>query len=259
MPNRLKLTDEIIGALRDEILSGQLQPGARLPTERELARQFGVSQPSIREATRALEATGLIESRHGSGTYVTGDPTMIIATALQAVLQMQRVGMPEVIGLRTALARYSVERAVEEATVEDIERIKQREEELLAVRRVDELERAADLAVEFMVSITAAAHHPLLLAIDSFLIRLLVQIHKLAFVDLDAWHEWSLSFAPIRRRLVSSLAARDKEAATAAMISYLELQADQFAERHAIDLRLDTQTMQRLAAPAKAAGRSSSA
>ena len=184
---------------------------------------------------------------------------MIIATALQAVLQMQRVGMPEVIGLRTALARYSVERAVEEATAEDIERIKLREEELLTVRKVDDLERAADLAVEFMVSITAAAHHPLLLAIDSFLIRVLVQIHQLAFVDLDSWHEWSLSFAPIRRRLVGSLAARDKKGATAAMISYLELQADQFAKRHTIDLRLDTQTMQRLASPAKAAGSSSSA
>ena len=217
-----------------------------------------MSQPSIREATRALEATGLIEARHGSGTYVTGDPTMIIATALQAVLQMQRVGMPEVIGLRTALARYSVERAVEEATAADIELIKEREEELLAVRKVDDLKRAADLAVEFMVSITAAAHQPLLLAIDSFLIRLLVEIHQRSFVDLDAWYEWSLSFAPIRRRLVGSLEARDKKGATAAMISYLELQADQFGQRPASDLRLDTQTMQRLAAPAKAAGSSSS-
>lgn len=192
---------------------------------------------------------GLIEVRHGSGAYVTGDPTVIISTALQAILQIQRVGMTEVIGLRTALARYSVERAVQQATAEDIELIRRREEELLNVAEVDDLDRAAELAVAFMESITAAAHHPLLYAIDVFLVRLLVQIHQLAFVDraIEAWHEWSLSFAPIRRRLVASLAARDEEGATAAMIAYLELQAERLAERSATELSLDTHTMRRIA------------
>jgi GntR family transcriptional repressor for pyruvate dehydrogenase complex len=254
-PVRLKLTGEIIAALRDDILSGRVPPGARLPTERELARQFGVSQPSVREATRALEATGLIEVRHGSGAYVTGDPTEIISTALQAILPMQRIGMTDVIGLRTALARYSVERAVHRATTEDIERIHTCEEALLNLHDAD-LERSAELAVAFMVSITAAAHHPLLYAIDTFLIRLLVQIHQLAFVDepLEAWHEWSLSFAPIRRRLVAALTARDEEAAIDAMIAYLELQGERFAARGAGELRLDAQTMRKLAALPNTAG-----
>jgi GntR family transcriptional repressor for pyruvate dehydrogenase complex len=144
---------------------------------------------------------------------------------------------------------------VHRATPEDIERIRRCEEDLLNLRDAD-LDRAAELAVAFMVSITAAAHHPLLYAIDTFLIRLLVQIHQLAFVDqpLDAWHEWSLSFAPIRRRLVAALAARDEEAAIEWMIAYLELQRQRFAERGAGELRLDTQTMRQLAALPNAAG-----
>jgi DNA-binding FadR family transcriptional regulator len=66
-----RLYRQIADQLRELIGSGEYAPGARLPAERELARELGVSRPSLREALIALEIEGLLEVRVGSGIYVT--------------------------------------------------------------------------------------------------------------------------------------------------------------------------------------------
>ncbi len=72
-PRRLyrQIADQIRGLIR----SGEFRTGARLPPERDLAKQLGVSRPSVREALIALEVEGLVEVRIGSGIYVTGAGT----------------------------------------------------------------------------------------------------------------------------------------------------------------------------------------
>ncbi|MGK9065604.1 GntR family transcriptional regulator [Stutzerimonas chloritidismutans] len=65
-----KLADNIIEQLEAMILEGTLKAGERLPSERVLAEQFGVSRPSLREAIQKLVAKGLIVSRHGGGNFV---------------------------------------------------------------------------------------------------------------------------------------------------------------------------------------------
>src|SRR4029077_6603118 len=68
-PRRLYL--EIAGQIRSLIENGEFSPGSRLPAERELAKQFGVSRPSMREALIALEVEGYVDVRPGSGIMVT--------------------------------------------------------------------------------------------------------------------------------------------------------------------------------------------
>lgn len=65
-----KLSDVILEQLENMILEGSLAPGEKLPPERELAKQFEVSRPSLREAIQKLEARGLVTRRQGGGTYV---------------------------------------------------------------------------------------------------------------------------------------------------------------------------------------------
>ena len=65
-----KLSDVILQQLENMILEGSLLPGEKLPPERELAKQFEVSRPSLREAIQKLEAKGLVTRRQGGGTYV---------------------------------------------------------------------------------------------------------------------------------------------------------------------------------------------
>jgi GntR family transcriptional repressor for pyruvate dehydrogenase complex len=66
-----KLYRRLADAIAAEIEAGKYKVGERLPTERELAEQHGVSRPTLREALIALEMLGMIEARHGLGIYVT--------------------------------------------------------------------------------------------------------------------------------------------------------------------------------------------
>jgi DNA-binding FadR family transcriptional regulator len=66
----LRIADQIMEGVRD----GRLPPGSKLPSEREIATQMGVSRPSVREALIALELLGVVEIRIGQGTFVVGGP-----------------------------------------------------------------------------------------------------------------------------------------------------------------------------------------
>ena len=69
-----RLYRQIADQIRALIRSGEFEPGARLPPERDLARQLGVSRPSVREALIALEVEGLVDVRIGSGIYIRPAP-----------------------------------------------------------------------------------------------------------------------------------------------------------------------------------------
>jgi GntR family transcriptional repressor for pyruvate dehydrogenase complex len=69
-----KRYQQVADTLAQQIRSGAFKPGDRLPSERDLAEQFGVSRPTLREAMIALEIQNLVEARHGSGIYVTHAP-----------------------------------------------------------------------------------------------------------------------------------------------------------------------------------------
>lgn len=106
-------TDQAIAKLKELIRSGEFSAGDRLPTERELTRQFGVSRSSLREAVRALALVGVLEPRVGDGTYVTKlEPEQLLtgigfvsdfarADSLLEIHQVRRILEPEATRLAT--------------------------------------------------------------------------------------------------------------------------------------------------------------
>jgi len=73
-------TQDVVEDVQRLILDGGLRPGDRLPAEKELASELGVSRGSLREGVRALVVLGILEARHGDGTYVTDlDPATLLA------------------------------------------------------------------------------------------------------------------------------------------------------------------------------------
>src|SRR5258708_27380374 len=71
------MTEQVVDQVRVMIQSGKVRPGDRLPPERELAKQLGISRASLRAGLRFLSAIGVLTSRHGSGTYIaTGPPAL---------------------------------------------------------------------------------------------------------------------------------------------------------------------------------------
>src|ERR671910_654816 len=74
--------EQVVEQIQDGIRSGTLVPGQRLPTERELGESFRVSRAVVREALKVLAAMGLVESRQGSGNYISAKPVPSISRAL---------------------------------------------------------------------------------------------------------------------------------------------------------------------------------
>src|SRR5437763_2426782 len=95
----------VIEQIREAIFSGRYRPGDRLPTERELALQFGVSRVTIRDALRALEATGLIRVKVGGqgGPYVAKPNIGQLSDSLSTQFQLQGTSFQELAEARLAL------------------------------------------------------------------------------------------------------------------------------------------------------------
>jgi GntR family transcriptional repressor for pyruvate dehydrogenase complex len=253
-PPRRKASREIVESLRHTIASGELERGERLPAESELAAHFEVSQPTVREALRVLEAMGLIDVRHGSGAYVTGDPHQFIATSLHTLMQIDKVGIIDVVEMRAALAAYSAARVVRCASDEDLDLIEQQGQRLDEAANESDFRHIADAAVAFQVSISAATHNPLLLAIESVLAEMLVRIQVDAFSKRTKkfWREWSLQFSHDRHALIDSFRARDEQRASQAMTQYLETQRARFAADPALaDARLSDPDLLRAVHPTR--------
>jgi len=96
------------------------EPGARLSSEPELAKQLGVSRATLREAMRTFETQGMLRRRQGSGTYVT-HPTNIIESGLEVLESIERIA--ERMGLPVSFGALEIERRIaskEEASIFDI-------------------------------------------------------------------------------------------------------------------------------------------
>ena len=100
-----QLTEQIEALIR----SDQLRPGDKMPSERQLATQFEVSRVVVREATRNLEARGIIEVRQGSGAYVKAAPPRTMAQSLTLLLQLEKAS---VLDLWSCAKRWSRTRRV---------------------------------------------------------------------------------------------------------------------------------------------------
>jgi DNA-binding FadR family transcriptional regulator len=99
------LTDQAIVKIKDLILTGEFQAGAKLPPERDLAQKLGLSRNSLREAVRALTLIGVLDTRVGDGTYVT---------SLDADLLMTGMGfVGELLDSKTLLEAHQVRRVLE--------------------------------------------------------------------------------------------------------------------------------------------------
>ena len=71
-----KLSERVVAALRSQVLSGEISPGQKMPTENQLTETFGVSRTVIREAIATLAADGLVEPRQGAGVFVRDHPML---------------------------------------------------------------------------------------------------------------------------------------------------------------------------------------
>jgi GntR family transcriptional repressor for pyruvate dehydrogenase complex len=121
-----KRADAIASDLERRILEGTLAPGMRLPAEREMAAELGVSRPSLREALQKLASRGLLRSRQGGGHFVTDRLEAHFADPWRAMLASHPDLREDVLEFRRVLEGQMAEWAAVRRTGADIERLEAR-------------------------------------------------------------------------------------------------------------------------------------
>ncbi len=106
--------------VRDLIERGALKPGDRLPAERDLATQIGVSRPTVRAGLRTLAAMGVVQSRHGSGTYIPDGPPALGTEPLSFLAALHGFTREEMYEARRILEVGAAGLAAERATSEQL-------------------------------------------------------------------------------------------------------------------------------------------
>jgi GntR family transcriptional repressor for pyruvate dehydrogenase complex len=161
-----KLADNIVEQLEAMILEGTLKAGARLPAERILAEQFGVSRPSLREAIQKLAAKGLLISRHGGGNFVADSLGSTFSDPLMHLLENSADAQRDLLEFRHTLEGSCAYYAALRATEVDQQRLR----EAFAVlqdcyAREGTVSRAEEGAADasFHLAIAEASHNAVLL------------------------------------------------------------------------------------------------
>ncbi|MFJ7951865.1 FadR/GntR family transcriptional regulator [Lysinibacillus sp. NPDC096418] len=152
----------IVDQIREYFLNGELQPGDKLPTERELASRFSVSRTSVREALRKLEIKGIIEIKQGSGSFIKTPEYQSFGEELSStIIKTEKKLIYEMLELRQALEVECAFLASQRATSEDLERIGKALEMMDRVKNDVELGIQADLS--FHINIVLASHNSIFL------------------------------------------------------------------------------------------------
>ena len=97
---RTGISDLLVEKILGFVKAGQLLPGDRLPSERELATKFGVSRPTVREAMRALSVLGVLEIHHGGGAFVTALDAADLLKPLTFFLSLSEVSIEKLYEAR---------------------------------------------------------------------------------------------------------------------------------------------------------------
>jgi GntR family transcriptional repressor for pyruvate dehydrogenase complex len=215
---RHKVTRAVVRAIQERLERGSLRPGARLPSERELARQLGASRSSVREALRALELAGLIRAHQGGGTFVADPLPVSVATPLAQYLDRQRATLRDLFEARQMIEPRLAFLAAERATREDIEALRAALARQEHADRDGDLEAASTADRAFHQAVAEATHNQTFIMLHNYLSDLVAGNRRDA-ADSAARRAQALVD---HRAIVDAIARHDAPAASAAMLQHLK-------------------------------------
>jgi GntR family transcriptional regulator, transcriptional repressor for pyruvate dehydrogenase complex len=171
---RPSVVDEIVDAFRQDLLSGKMQPGDRLPAEPELAERFQVGRGTVREAVKVLQALGVVKVIRGDGTrIVTEPPAALIDPLVFAMLLGTRLGS-DLIELRALIEVGYCQLAAQKMTPSDMASIEaaQAAYERYAAEPARDLDRQTELDLVFHDAVMEATHNELIVRVAKTIERL---------------------------------------------------------------------------------------
>jgi GntR family transcriptional repressor for pyruvate dehydrogenase complex len=225
------LYEQVADQVQQMVVDEALRPGDRLPSERELSEQIGVSRSVIREAMNVLKVRGLIEARPGSGTYIRQLEVADLSAPMGLMLSIRQ--MPDrfrnLLEVRCTLEVAIAGLAAQRATGEDIARMEAAIVEV--ARQSDDAEQFTRADLAFHAALAEATHNELYSV-------LLAPIADLSFEFRMATHHYdaqaTIDGALVHhRRILEQVKARDPQGARQAMRDHLDQAEGLMTETHA--------------------------
>ncbi|MEV8085744.1 FadR/GntR family transcriptional regulator [Pseudarthrobacter oxydans] len=207
----------IVDQIKVLIRAGKLQPGDRLPSERELCQRFNVSRVTVREALRVLETNGLLTIRVGShgGAFLTSPSAERLGLGLADLISLAPVTAHNVTEARFIVELGTLPLAVERATEEDIAAL---------FAMVEEAEQAVK-AGQYNVELSAAFHTRIAQCTHNPAIEMLMQSFngpmRMSLAESHISAPMGKQGVAEHRRLAEAIEARDVEAARTVMTEHL--------------------------------------
>ena len=192
MPPALRLSDRVAQQLLDLIQTTSLQTGAKLPTERALAEQLGVSRTALREAIQKLSSRGILESRVGAGTYVSAPVQAWHEQAVAPLIPLIHDDPQyryDVLETRQMIEINTAWHAAQRATDKDKDHIRRCFDEMQRHQQSHDAASAARADAQFHLAIAEASHNVVVVQVMRSLFEMVLstvaQNRRLMFVHDD--------------------------------------------------------------------------
>jgi len=215
-----KISEEIVEQIKALISKGELKPGERIPSERDLASMLGVSRPSVREAIMVLEAMGLLESRQGGGTYVRSLTEGALADPLTTMVENEPHLLQALVEVRMGIESWAAYLAATRATQEEIDEL---------AKLLKEMERQAQrggwdpkVDSQFHYTITTATHNTLQLHVLDTIRGLFHATIELALTEFYRREGYLEPLLAQHKAIYEAIRDRAADRARDAMMSHLQ-------------------------------------
>lgn len=216
-----KIYEEVSDELYEMIRSGSLKPGEQLDSIQQLAENFQVGRPAIREALSALSSMGLIEIKQGEGTFVkTFDPA-IMNHPLSTALLMDQDNIKHLLEVRKILESGTAEVAAKKRTEENLIELK---DMLFNMDKVSDDEELSDKAdISFHVAVANASQNELLITLMNHVSELMTE--KMRDIRRVALYSEEMTLKQLYQqhvRIYDAIVAQDEDGARSAMLFHLQ-------------------------------------
>ena len=215
-----KVYDVVVKDIKDKIIDGTLKKGDRLPAEREMAERLGVSRTSIREAIRALEVLGLVESRRGAGNYIVDNFNNSLLQPLSMMFILQEYSTTDIHELREMLEVECCRVAatlISDSSIEVLNNI------------VDEMEKTTDekksleLDIKFHNIIIKSSKNPLIINVLAVISQLMDKFIREARIVILCHEDNREKLQNNHKDIAVAISSRDKKRCAEAMKKHFRL------------------------------------
>ena len=214
--SKVTAAELVVGQVRGLIERGEVRAGDRLPPERDLAQQLGVSRPSVRSGLKSLAAMGVVQIRQGAGTFITGGPPVLGSEPLRFLAALHGFSRAQMFEARLVLEVSVAGLAAERAAPDKLMVISDEATGMFA--SLDEPELFLEHDIRFHQAVAAAAGNPILASVVGMVAKM---FYELRHHSIHTAKDLKLA-AEEHRAIYQAIRARDAERARNAMSQHLQ-------------------------------------